>query len=46
MKIRSYQIANRRFDQWAEVVDETGDLVALAKHVSTAVDIRRREKER
>jgi hypothetical protein len=46
MKIRSHQIANGRYDQWVEVVDESGDLVALAKHVCTAVEIRRRKKEK
>lgn len=39
------QIKNGRFDQEVHVLDEEGDLVALSKHVSTAVELRRRNPD-
>lgn len=36
------QIKNGRFDHEVRVFDEEGDLVALSKHVCTAVELRLR----
>jgi acyl-CoA thioesterase len=34
------QIKNGRFDQEVHVFDEEGDLIALSKHVSSAIELR------
>lgn len=34
MRIRTHQIKNGRFDTDVTVVDESGDLVCLSRHVS------------
>jgi acyl-CoA thioesterase len=36
MRIESYEIKNGRFDEVVQIVDEEGDLVAIAKHVGVA----------
>ncbi|KAH8799704.1 thioesterase-like superfamily-domain-containing protein [Xylogone sp. PMI_703] len=40
VEVVSNQIKNGRFDQEVHVFDEEGDLVALSKHVSTAIDLK------
>jgi len=42
IKVISHKIGNGRFDQEVHILDEEGDLVALSKHVSTAVELKRR----
>jgi acyl-coenzyme A thioesterase PaaI-like protein len=42
LQIRSHQIKNGRFDQEVRVLDERAELVALSKHVCTAVEMKRR----
>ena len=42
IKVISHQIANGRFDQEVHVLDEVGDWIALSKHVSTAVELKKR----
>lgn len=37
MRIRAHKIKNGRFDQEVQIVDESGDVVALSKHVCFAV---------
>jgi hypothetical protein len=37
------QIKNGRFDQEVHIFDQDGDLVALSKHVSRAVELSRRK---
>lgn len=46
VRIRSHQIKNGRFDQDVTVLDEKGDLVALSKHVCTAIEIKQRNPEK
>lgn len=42
VRINSHQIKNGRFDQDVRVLDERGELVALSKHVCTAVEMKQR----
>lgn len=37
------QIKNGRFDQEVHLFDQEGDLIALSKHVSTAIDLKQRK---